>query len=230
MLKITDLDYLANLINKGYKPSIYYVANLIETREGYLDELIYKSVPKYKAIRLTLTGIENAYFELLNYQQNPENYHIEEEDCFYSPTDRYKHYYVVPNDPESFTKAFNSRMPSIVYGVKKTLYRAGELEQDFMMPSPVKEIYTNNLEFLDYSLEGVTDAYNQGYLNWKYYTIPDGGKDVNGVNFKYITSDYYILDIENFPRTEKPLINVNQKTAYFMTNEDAQNAIAQYEA
>lgn len=230
MLTIKDIDYLADLINKGYKPSIYYVANLLETREGYLDELIYKSVPKYKVVRINVTKIENAYFELLRCQQNPDAFHIEEEDCFYSPTDRYRHYYIVPNEPESFDKAFNSRMPSIVYGMKKTLYRAGELEQDFVMPSPVKEIYTNALSFMDLSETEAENAYEQGELDWKYYKIPNGGKEINGLNFKYITSDYYILDIENFPRTEKPLINVNQKTAYFMSNEEAQNAIAQYEA
>jgi len=232
MLTQYDIDYLAIQISKGYKPSIYYVANMIETREGYLDELIYKSVPKYKAIKINVSKIENAYFELLRYRNNPENYHEESEECYYSPTDKYVHYYIVPNDAGTFDKPFNSRMPSIIYGTKKKLYRAGEpdIEQEFVTASPVKEIYTNSLSLYNYSEYGAENAYHRGDLDWKYYTIPDGGYSMDGSLYKYITTDYYIFDIENFPRTEKPLIKAGHKTAYFMTNEDAQNAILQYEA
>ena len=230
MLTQNDIDRIAQAINKGDKFPLYYVANMIECREGYLDELIYKSVPKYKAVKVNVVGVQNALIELNRYRANPQDYHVEEEECYYDQYTKYIHYYIVPNSTEEkFDKAFNSRMPSAIYGTKKILYRAGQLEQDFVTESPVKEIYTNSLSYYDYDEIGAEAAFERGELNWKYIKIPDGYV-MDGVLYHYVTSNYYILDIENFPRTEKPLVNVNQKTAYFLTNEEAQNAIRQYEA
>ena len=92
MLTQNNLDLLMQNIQAGKKTYIYYVASLVETREGYIEELKYKSVPEYKVVKLNLTNIENAYIELRNYKNHPEQYHVEEEECYYDIYTRYVHY------------------------------------------------------------------------------------------------------------------------------------------
>ena len=67
----------------------------------------------------------------------------------------------------------------------------------------------------------VLDRFNNGDLDWKYQKL-ETNRLIDGIAYQYLTSDWFILDIENFPRVEKPLVNVRQKTAYFMNNTDAQ--------
>lgn len=229
MLTQNNLDLLMQNIQAGKKAYIYYVASLVETREGYIEELKYKSVPEYKVVKLNLTNIENAYIELRNYKNHPEQYHIEEEECYYDIYTRYVHYYVVKNSEGPYEKDFNPRYPSNIYGYKKYLYNKGTLVQDYIDPSPIKEIYTNAIQYYGKSTIEAKNLYDAGKLDWKYIYLPNGIIS-DGIEYSYLTSDYYVLDIENFPKVEKPLINVKQKTPYFMTNEDAQSAIKEFNA
>ena len=63
MLTQNNLDLLMQSIQAGKKTYIYYVASLVETREGYIEELKYKSVPEYKVVKLNLTNIETSEIE-----------------------------------------------------------------------------------------------------------------------------------------------------------------------
>lgn len=229
MLTQANIDALMQQIQNGRKTYIFYIASLVETREGYLEELKFKSVPEYKVVKLEVTNIENAYIELRNYKNHPENYHIEEEECWYDIYTKYVHYYIVPNSQGPYEKDFNPRMPSNIYGFKRILYNRGVLTQDYVDPSPIKEVYTNALQYGNYNTTEIVQAYDNGKLDWKYIYLPNG-MVVDGIEYHYLTSDYYILDIKNFPRVEKPLINVNQKTPFYMTNEDAQSAIKEFNA
>ncbi len=229
MLYQKDIDALAQSLQNGEDVYLYYVAHKIETREGFLDEHIYKSVDSFIPVKVKLLGIQNAYFEYLNYVNHPENFHVEEEEVYYDIFTKYIHYYVVPNSRESYTKTFNSNVPSIIYGVKRKIYRRGELIKDYLDPTPIKVVYTNYLEFLDQRGLELNDMFNSGNLDWKYKKLTNKEK-VDGIEFDYITSDWYILDIENFPRTEMPLINTKQYCAYFRELEEAFNYIDQLEA
>ena len=229
MLNQKDIDELVQSLQNGEDVYLYYVAHRIETREGFLDEHIYKSVDRFLPIKVKLLGIQNAYFEYLNYVNNPDNFHIEEEEEYYDVFTKYIHYYVVPNSPESFTKSFTSNVPAIIYGVKRKVYRRGVLVKDYVDPSPIKEVYTNYLEFIDDRGTILDEMFNDGKLDWKYMKLNNKEK-VDGIEFQYITSDWYILDIENFPRTEMPLINTKQYSAYFRNLDEAFNYIDQLEA
>ena len=225
MLTQLDIDNLQIKIQSGETPELYYVAHLIEPRESHLDELKYKSVSRFKVIKIKINKITNAYMELMNYKNNPNNYHIEKEECYYELNKKYINQYVVPNKP-SGNKDINPRMPSAVYGYVYTL--DGD-DSSYIEPSPVHAEYTNVLEYGIYKQSEVKELYNQGKLNWKYITLEHTEK-VDGIDYKYITSDWYILECVNFPRTEHILINVNDKTAYFMNQEDAFKCIEQLEA
>ena len=151
MLTQANIDALMQQIQNGRKTYIFYIASLVETREGYLEELKFKSVPEYKVVKLEVTNIENAYIELRNYKNHPENYHIEEEECWYDIYTKYVHYYIVPNSQGPYEKDFNPRMPSNIYGFKRILYNRGVLTQDYVDPSPIKEVYTNALQYGNYN-------------------------------------------------------------------------------
>lgn len=229
MLTQYDVDKLMQEIQENGSCKLYYTAHLVETREGFLDEYIYKSVPKFKVIELECTGFNNALFERFNFADHPENYHTEEEICFYDINSKYIHYYTSPNTQESYTELFNSRMPSIVYGVRRKYYKNGEFVKEYNDPSPIKEVYVNALEYGDYTRAQSNSAFEANKLDWKYKKL-ENKEDVDGVLYDYVTSDWYILDINNFPRVEKPLINTNQKTAYFTSHEAAEFAIQQLNA
>lgn len=229
MLTQYDIDKLMQSIQAGNDTYLYYVAHMIEPREGFLDELIYKSVSRFKVIKIKVTGIQNAFFEYLNYKENPDNYHVEEEECYYDISSKYIHYYITPNGTGNYSKDFNSRMPSMIYGYKRKLYKDGNLYKDIVDPSPIKEVYTNAIEYGDCTPAQALSQLNAGNLDWKYRKLTNG-ENVDGIIYDYVTSDWYVLDVENFPRTEKPLININQKTAYFMDHESAEFAIQQLQA
>lgn len=229
MLTQYDIDKLMQEIQANGSCKLYFAANLLETREGFIEEFVYKCNPRYKVVELECTGFNNAYFEYVNYKNNPSNYHIEEETCYYDISQKYIHYYTVPNAEASYTKDINPRMPSLIYGARRKYYKDGEFIKEYSDPSPIKEIYTNTLEFGDYTSSQALQLYNDHKLDWKYRKL-DNGEDVDGVLFYYVTSNHYIIEIRNFPRLEKPLVDVTLKTPYFKSHEEAEYAIQQLEA
>jgi hypothetical protein len=112
-------------------------------------------------------------------------------------------------------------MPSIIYGYTRTITLDGE-EKTITDPSPVKPVYKQSKEhsFI------VDSNYN---LDWKYKHL-DPAAIVDGIEFDYITSDWYILSLKNYPMIEKPLINVKDHSAYFMNLEDAFSYLEQLKA
>ena len=220
MLNQRDIDLIMQDIQSGKDVYIYYVAHHVELREGLLDEHIRKSVSQFKPVKVKITGIKNAYFEYLNFLNNPENYHTESEEVYYDPVTKYIHYYTVPNGKESYSKDLNSRLPSAIYGYRRQIIVDGNTAKEHIDPSPVKEVYTNALEYGDLVGTDITNAFNNGKLDWKYMKL-DNMAIVDGIEYKYITSDWYILEIENFPRPEMPLVNIDQHCAYFRDLADA---------
>ena len=70
MLTQLELDSMQMKIQNGEIPEIYFVAHYVECREGIIDAEQYKSVPRFKVIKIKISEIQNAYFELLNYRNN----------------------------------------------------------------------------------------------------------------------------------------------------------------
>jgi hypothetical protein len=230
MLTQNNIDTLKYKIDIGEKAEVYYIAHMIEGREiGTLDEFTYKGISDFKIIKIEIEDIQNAYFEYLNYENNKStDYHIEEEECYYNPIkdsageyEKYIHKFIVPNGESSYTKDLNARMPSIIYGYTRTITLNGE-EKTITDPSPVKPVYKQSKEhgFV------VDSDYN---LDWKYKHL-DPAAIVDGIEFDYITSDWYILSLKNYPMIEKPLINVKDHSAYFMNLEDAFSYLEQLKA
>lgn len=227
-----DLDIIKQRLQAGEEVLLYYVASFLECREELIDEHMFKSVPYFNIIEIKCTDVVNAYYELLEYYKNPDNYHVEQEITYTNPNYKYIKYYTVKNKEASYDKDFTSSMPSIIYGKRRKLlmHQGGEdIIKEFNSPSPVKPIYTNNLEYGDLQGAALQDAINNGSLDWKYMKVDIPIED-DGIEYFYITSDYYILDIQNFPRTEKPLINVKDYSAYFLDVNDAYNYKKQLEA
>ena len=235
MLTQLEIDNIVQQIQKGEElPEIYFVAHYIECREGVIDAEQYKSISKFRIIKIKIAEIENAYFELLRYLRsggvNGEKYHIETEEEYYDTKTKYIHYYSVPNTEEPITKDINPRMPSIIYGIlRKKITEDDEVLQVINDPSPVKEVYTNELEFGDLKGKDLKEAYDSGKLDWKYMNLP-AKQVVDGIEYQYVTSDWYILKAENFPRTEHILINTKTKNAYFTNLDEAYKYMQQLEA
>lgn len=226
MLNQADIDSLMQTIQSNNPAYVYYVAHMIEGREtNILDEHMYKDVSKFKVIKIRVDAIENAYFEYKNYIENHDNYHIENEECYYTPTAKYIHYFVVPNGKKNYTLDINPRIPSIIYGYKRKVYIDDQIH-DVLEPSPIKEVYTNAPEFGTMTKSQVFDALNGGKLDWKYLKLKEPAI-VDGIEYNYITSDWYILTFHNYPMIEKPLINVRQHSGYFIDIQDAFRYIEQ---
>lgn len=222
-----DIDNLMRSIQQGNDTYLFYVAHMIEPREGLLDEHIYKSASKFKVIKVKVTDIQNAYFEYLNYVNNSNNYHEETEESYYDCKTKYINRYIVPNGSGSYIKDFNPRTPSIIYGYRRQIIDLVTKKFKIVTdPSPIKVKYTNLLQYQDLVGNDVNEIFNSGALDWKYKKLSKVAV-VDGIKYNYITSDWYILDIENFPRTEKPLINTKQISCYFTTLTDAFNYIDQ---
>lgn len=220
MLKQIDIDNLMKSIQRGGKQEIYYVANALETREGILDESEFKSNPKYKVIQIRITDIQNAYLEYVEFKNNPNNYHEEQEIEYYDLDTKYIHYYTVKNTSKTFDKSFNANKPSIIYGYRRKIYTPDGIITH-IDPSPIKEVYTNRLEMQNKEIKTWDNN-----LSWKYLRL-ENPEIVDGIEYNYVTSNWYILKCDNFPRTEDILININQITSYFTTLEDAFNYIDQ---
>ena len=233
MITQKEVDKIHQDLDNNREVYLYYVAHNIELREQILDEHIYKSKSDFRVIKLKLTDISNAYMEYLNFINNPDQYHEETEEEYYSsgrhlvgdfttysPYEKYIHYYTVKNEEIDNARPFNSRMPSIIYGHKRKIFNRDGSYNMKNDPSPISLNYTNNPEYGDIPTSDVKDLINNDLLSWKYlrFNIPAVS---DGVKYDYGTSDWYILDIENFPRVEKPLINVKQKCAYFLDINEA---------
>lgn len=230
MLTERDLDFLMRNIQLGNDTYIYYVAHMIEPREGLLDEHSFKSNSQFKVIKLKLVGVQNAYFEYLNFVNHPENYHTEEEECYYDYRTKYINYYTTPNAANSYNKEFTPRMPSIIYGYRRKIYDTAEhVEKEINDPSPIKVQYPHTLTYGDYLPSQVQNALDTHKLDWKYRKL-EHSELVDDIEYNYISSYWYILDIENFPKVEKPLIHVKQYSSYFTDLASAFNYLVQLKA
>lgn len=227
MLSQKDIDYLMTTIQSGEPAYVYYAAHMIEGREtDILDEHNYKDVSKFKVIKIQVENIENAYFEYLNYMNNPNNYHIEEEEYYYHPSAKYIQCFVTPNGDGSYDKDINPRIPSIIYGYDRKVYNNQGEFKEVHDPSPVKAVFTNILEFGNKTISEVTTASKSGKLDWKYIKLKTP-EIVDGIEYSYVTSDWYILTLKNYPMVEKPLVNTKQYSGYFVDIQDAFRYIEQ---
>lgn len=222
MLTQKDIDNLMLKIQSNIDAYVYYIAHMVECREGYIDEYHYKSAQDFRVLKLKVNNITNAYFKYLEFVDHPEKFHTEKEESYSDEFTKYVYYYNVPTTRPPYDRDLNPRIPSAIYGMRRILYKSGVVVGDYTDPSPIKPLYTNTPIYGDYDQGIVTEKLNDGKLDWKYIKLSRPLSD-DGINYRFITSDWYILDIENFPRTEMPLINVKQKTAYFMTNNAAQS-------
>ena len=226
MLTQADIDGLMKKISLGEPAYVYYAAHMIEGREtDILDEHNYKDVSKFKVVKIEVESIQNAYFEYLNYLNHPENYHIEEEEFYYHPFAKYMQCFITPNGESKYTKDLNPRMPSNIYGYYRKVY-INNIIREIHNPSPVKEVYTNAPEYLELYHTDVIKLINEGKLNWKYMKLSPPAI-VDGIQYSYLTSDWYILTLKNYPMIEKPLINIKQHSAYFKNIQDAFRYIEQ---
>lgn len=227
MLSQADIDSLMITIQSGKPAYVYYVAHMIEGREtDILDEVTYKGVSEFKAVKVEIESIDNAYFEYLNYLNNPDNYHIEEEEYYYHPSAKYVQCFVTPNGKDGYTKDLNPRMPSIIYGFDRKVFNTDGTFKEVKDPSPVKPIYTNVLEYGKMTIDQIDNAMKNGELDWKYMKL-NSPAIVDGIEYNYITSNWYILTLKNYPMIEKPLINVIQHSGYFINSQDAFSYIDQ---
>lgn len=220
MLTHSDIDQIVQKIKAGKDAYIYYVVHMSAAREGIIDEHLYKSTSQFKVVRVKVADVVNAWFEYENWAKNPSKYHREVETEYYDEFNTYKHYYWVPNLSSSYTLDINPRMPSIIYGITREITtRQGETKT-ITDPSPVKEVYTNDPEYYGYTGTALTKQISAGNLNWK-YKILTNTENVDGVDYKYLTSNYYILTLADYPSIEKPLIYAGAKSSYFTDPEQA---------
>lgn len=226
MISQADIDSLMKSIQSGEPAYVYYVAHMIEGREtDILDEHNYKDVSKFKVVKVQVENIENAYFEYINYLNNLDKYHVEEEEYYYHPSAKYIQCFITLNAKDSYNKDLNARMPSIIYGFSRKVYDH-DIIKEVINPSPIKAIYTNALEFGDAKSSNIIEIMNSGNLDWKYMKL-DPPAIVDGIEYEYVTSDWYILTLKNYPMVEKPLINVKHHSGYFMDLQDAFRYIEQ---
>ena len=228
MLSQADIDALKYRLDdpENKEPvCLYYVAHMIEGREtNTLDEHTYKSVSDFKVVKIEIEDIQNAYFEYLNYINNPDNYHIEEEECYYRPDSVYMHYFTVPNTQGPYDKDINARMPAIIYGYTR---KVGE--NTVNDSTPIKPIYVHYPEYSTMTREEAINAIDDGRLNWKYMKL-NPKAELDGIEYEYLTSDWYILTLKNYPMVEKPLIVANECSGYFVDIQDAFNYLEQLKA
>lgn len=220
MLTEKELDILMQRLQADETVYLYYVAHGIEGRERWLDEHQYKSLSKFKVVRVQLTDIVNAYQEWLFYKNNPDEYHIEEEIEFHRKETTYHHYYVTRNTTGPYEKDINPRMPSIIYGRTKRVYVEDELVQETHERSPVMQKYTNFPSYGDLYGAELAAALESGKMDWKYTKLA-APADVDGIMYNYAYSNYYVLTLKDYPSIEKPLIYAGERSSYFVDLEEA---------
>lgn len=225
MLSQYELDTIMKTLQNGERAYLYYVTHMVESIKGLYGLDIYKSNPKFKIVKIEVKDIKNAYFEYLNYRNNPDQYHIESE-TYYDITGKHNDFYIVPNIDNKYAPRF----PSIIYGnVHPEEYNkdTGEIEQK-IDNSLIDFIYTNIITYGDLTLNEAFNAFINGKLDWKYRILQES-ISVDGVAYQYITSNWYILDT-TFPTIEMPVINTHIQNSYFMNLNDALGYMEQLEA
>ena len=226
MLSQVDIDLLMQRIQSGEPAYIYYAAHMIEGREtNILDEHSFKDISKFKVVKIQVENIENAYFEYLNYLNNPDNYHLEEEEFYYHPSAKYMQCFITPNGKDNYNKDINPRMPSIIYGNIRKVYNR-DVIKEIHDPSPIKPVYVNLIEYGEKPSPVVVEDVINGNLDWKYMMLEEPAV-VDGIEYSFITSDWYILTLKNYPMIEKPLINTKEHSGYFIDIQDAFSYIEQ---
>ena len=226
MLSQVDIDLLMQRIQSGEPAYIYYAAHMIEGREtNILDEHSFKDISKFKVVKIQVESIENAYFEYLNYLNNPDNYHLEEEEFYYHPSAKYMQCFITPNGKDNYNKDINPRMPSIIYGNIRKVYNR-DVIKEIHDPSPIKPVYVNLIEYGEKPSPVVVEDVINGNLDWKYMMLEEPAV-VDGIEYSFITSDWYILTLKNYPMIEKPLINTKEHSGYFIDIQDAFSYIEQ---
>jgi len=225
MLKQIEIDAIKMDLLNGDDVYLYYVANVLELRQDVKARDNFKSANEYRVIKVKVANVENALFELFNFKNNPDQYHEEVEEEYYDKDTRYIHYYTVKNEYDN-SKPFNARYPSTIYGMTRKIYDKDGNLHEFNDRSPVSIIYTNNPSLYLLQPSEAKQMAANGELDWKYYTY-DVPVETDGIKYKYATSNYYVLDIANFPFIEKPLINVNEKCSFFLDLDDAFNHLNQ---
>ena len=210
MLTQEHIDKLHNDTSK-YGAYIYYIANVLELypNDRNRDRLFYKLIPEFRILKIKVVSVYNAYFEYLNFVNNPNDYHVETLESYSADGTKiedeiYVHNYI--------------REPSIIYGKNRSFYKNNVLVQSTVDPSPISPKYTNTLSY-DY-VDDVQEAMENGELDWKYLAL-DSPITVDDTEYNYVTSDYYVLETSDSPIAENPLVKVNQKSEYFYTLEEA---------
>lgn len=228
MLTEKDIDSLMISKEANGFAYAYYVMHELESR---LTKAIYpdsfKSISGFKVVKVKINNIENAYNEYIRYKNNPDAYHIEQETCYYAPGVKHILYYTTPNLKDSYTLDINSRMPSMIYGYSRlVLNKDGTVTNYVNDPSPIIPVYTNNPSYGLLTSKQTIELINEGKLDWKYMKL-ENKEVVDGIEFNYVNSDWYILDILNMPTIEKPVIKINSLSSFFITEEAAWNYIDQ---
>lgn len=235
MLTEKDIDLLKSRIQNGEQPILYYVADYNETRDNNVYNAANKTHNKYKVIEVKIKDIHNAYFEYLNYVNDTEGkkYHVEEEveHYDYKPENAVIHRYIVPNGKKSYSKDINPRIPSIIYGEKKIYNNFNDSGEtlEYVSPSPIKPIYTNVLSFNGLSNSEIKSLMDNHKLDWKYMTLEQPTL-VDGIEYDYITTNWFYLETVNYPTIEYPLIIIGENSSYFMSLENAWNFVRECEA
>lgn len=235
MLTQKDIDNLKLRIQNKETPTLFYVADYNETRDSNGYNASNKTHNRYKVIEIKIKDIHNAYLEYLNYTNDTEGtkYHIEEEieHYDYKMENAIVHRYIVPNGKKTYSKDINPRIPSNIYGIKKVYNNFNDSEETFeyVTPSPIKPDYTNVIECGDLSEAEAKALLESKKLDWKYMTL-ENPAIVDGVEYKYITTEWYWLETINFPTIEYPLIIAGYSACYFTKLEDAWEFIKECEA
>lgn len=226
MLGSIEIDTIKETCSNGNEATLYYVCDYGETRDHSSDS-DFKTIHKYKVIEVIVTDVLNGFREFKDYKLHPENYHVETEREYYDYS--YAHVinrkYTTRNTSGPFDKDLNPRIPSRIFGEKKEYIKDGELVV-YEEPSPVTPYYTNNLRFKDKDYVSYTDP----LIQWKYDHLTNP-ITVDGINFNYVYSNYYILITKNMPTVEYPLVCVTDiNCPYFMSLEEAWDFVKQCEA
>jgi hypothetical protein len=241
MITETDIDNIVlELKDKDYV-TLYYVCDYNETRNNNNLNSSFKTSHLYKVLEVKVGAVENAYYEYLNFKdkyldaEEPTGYHIEEDVEHYDY--RIDHCiitrYMVKDGEESYTKDINPRLPSTIYGETKIYEFAdtGEhLQYTNLSPVTGKFINKSAFKYGDKNRSEVQTAYDNGELNWKYMEL-ENNAIVDGIEYKYVYTDWYILKTINFPTVEYPLINTrDKKCSYFTSLEKAWDFVKECEA
>ena len=173
MLTEKDIDSLQDTIEHYGSADLYYISHQVERRESYIDEVTYKSIAQFKIQKLKLKGISNAYFEYLNYKSRPDLYFEESEEIIDKNGNKTLYYYVVPKPKQQYTKEFNPRMPSAIYGRQRKIYINDILKYEYVDPSPVKPVYTNVITYNNLDRVKALELLNDGGLAWKYKVLDE---------------------------------------------------------